>query len=411
MPTQLPPSPQRGAPSTSTYTSQHPTGGGRSGTSIFRTALQKITLYFTSLTLGTTIIIGLCVFIHLLNILFSLTDNFCLQSPAYFSSPLSSFPKLFTNHFTHTDIFHLIGNMFVFPAVAGPLERDLGTFQFLHAVGIILALVASFLYIIVGGVIGVIIKAIGQQCSLGLSGLIFALMTVEAWQGRPPFEHVHIGSWEILGHYLPWIIFGISSIIYPWSSFVGHLTGILAGILYGMGFLDILLLRPRQLAALRDARIFSGLTRRRNFVDTQGSVALPTTSPGGSARVLNPFGGSSSAPNHKSTTSGSGFFNNFTRNGSQARGGPSYTSLSDDALLNSDNDPLLWDEEPAGVGIVDDIDEAVLDLEGVDGLDGEVEGGGASGDGAASVVVETGGADATPAALGKSTKAEGPPLI
>ncbi|KNC99258.1 uncharacterized protein SPPG_05513 [Spizellomyces punctatus DAOM BR117] len=295
---------------------------------------QFLTSAYTDLPLGTAIIVSACVVIHFLNIFtkdLAWTSKGCLAAWAYLKAPVANFHRLFANQFLHVGIFHLVLNILAFPSFAAPIERDIGTFQFLHVI-FLWSFINSFLYVLLGSILGLItLTGWGTACSAGLSGLIFSALTVEAVLERGIFTPRRIFGREIAGVAYPWIIFGIAAIITPWASFIGHLSGILGGMLYAYHLLDFLLLPSRFIAALQSARIFSALTARSNYHEAPGGVALPTN-----ANELPSTGGAAS--------SRGGLFSKVR----SAFGGARYTPVGNPPLSpDDDNDPLLWeDDEP-----------------------------------------------------------------
>ncbi|KAJ3175435.1 hypothetical protein HDU87_006255 [Geranomyces variabilis] len=300
-------------------------------------ALRSGIASYRQLPPTTMLVIGLVLAIELVSLIFSgLPESACLSARGYLASPLLGIVRLFSNHFVHVGVLHVILNSLTWPVFAVPAETALGTAQFAHVV-LVLAAVDSALYVILGLFLGLFVDGFGTACSAGLSTLIFSFLTIEACQSRGIFETLHIGTFQIPGPAFPAIIFGISSMIFPTASFVGHLSGLLGGYLFAFKILDRLLLPARILNTLENGRLFAQVSRWQTFVPHPAALSLPTHSrdlPGSSNFSLsNPFGRPISARYAP--------VNNPIGGG----GATSEIGTEDASSNNGDNDPLMWDED------------------------------------------------------------------
>ncbi|KAJ3148274.1 hypothetical protein HDU89_004871 [Geranomyces variabilis] len=208
-----------------------PTANGSSVLSRANAALRSGVSGYRQLPPATGLVIALVLAIELVSLIFSgLPESACLSARGYLSSPLLGILRLFSNHFVHIGVLHVILNALSWPVFAVPAETALGTVQFAHVV-LVLAAVDSAIYVVLGLFLGLFVDEWGTACSAGLSTLIFSFLTIEACQSRGIFETLHIGTFQIPGPAFPTIIFGISSMIFPTASFVGHLSGLLGGYL------------------------------------------------------------------------------------------------------------------------------------------------------------------------------------
>ncbi|KAJ3019562.1 hypothetical protein HKX48_001989 [Thoreauomyces humboldtii] len=159
-------------------------------TAFAATAARHVLATLATLPSGTVFVLLLCLGLHILSYPFSFLGNAgCLAANAYISSPISNVLKLLSNHFLHVGWWHLIMNSMAWPSFAVPLEQELGTYQFMHVI-LLLSLVSSFIYVLVGAFFGLMITQFGAACSEGLSALIFALLTIEASHARGLFERL-----------------------------------------------------------------------------------------------------------------------------------------------------------------------------------------------------------------------------
>ncbi|KAJ3172987.1 hypothetical protein HDU88_004446 [Geranomyces variabilis] len=318
-----------------------PTTSGSSVLSRANAALRSGVSGYRQLPPATGLVIALVLAIELVSLIFSgLPDSACLSARGYLSSPLLGILRLFSNHFVHIGVLHVILNALTWPVFAVPAETALGTVQFAHIL-LVLAVVDSALYVVLGLFLGLFVDEWGTDCSAGLSTLIFSFLTIEACQSRGIFETLHIGTFQIPGPAFPMIIFGISSMIFPTASFVGHLSGLLGGYLFAFKVLDRLHLPTRILNTLENGRLFAHVSRWQTFVPHPAALSLPTHSrdlPGSSNFSLsNPFGRPISARYAP--------VNNPIDGGASELGANTNDDEDDDDSNVNDNDPLMWDDD------------------------------------------------------------------
>ncbi|KAJ3150062.1 hypothetical protein HDU86_006786 [Geranomyces michiganensis] len=123
-------------------------------------ALRGTAASYRSLPPTTAVIIAVCFTLQLLSFLFtSLPQTACLSARNYLSSPLTSIPRLFLNHFVHVGVLHFVLNSLAWPAFAVPAETALGTVQFAYVV-MLLSVVDSVIYITLGLVLGVVVEGL-----------------------------------------------------------------------------------------------------------------------------------------------------------------------------------------------------------------------------------------------------------
>jgi hypothetical protein len=73
-------------------------------------------------------------------------------------------------------------------------------------------------------------------CSVGFSGVIFALIVAETHVNNIQHRSFY-GLFSVPAAYFPWLLLVLWQFIIPQVSFFGHLSGILAGIMYSKGWL------------------------------------------------------------------------------------------------------------------------------------------------------------------------------
>ncbi|KAI8845672.1 hypothetical protein BJ741DRAFT_585498 [Chytriomyces cf. hyalinus JEL632] len=227
--------------------------------------------WYGKLPLGVGIVIGVCTAFQLFG-LFVTVDQ-CFSGSAFWLAPVSRAATLFLSHFLHTGWLHFILNMLSFAPFAGYQERNMGTYPFLHFT-LLLAATCSVVYFAIAFVVGIVWSTIWTQCVAGLSGIIFALISLEANRGEMQTQDFF--GIKVPGAMFPWVLLVVTQFLIPGAAFFGHLAGILTGILHARGFLDAFVPGPDTFSRLESAPFFGGLSRYSAYVGQPGSISLPT---------------------------------------------------------------------------------------------------------------------------------------
>ena len=135
----------------------------------------------------------------------------------------------------HGSDTHLYYNMLSFAGKGGQLERALGAPAFAALLALLLPLTAAcYVALALTAAALPALAPLGggpsalRACAVGFSGVIFALKTVIA--SETAGEEV-IGGFRIPTRWAPWAELLLFQLLQPDVSFIGHLAGILAGLL------------------------------------------------------------------------------------------------------------------------------------------------------------------------------------
>ena len=139
-------------------------------------------------------------------------------------------------------------NMLAILLFGNNVEKEYGSLfyaAFNLAVGLISNLIALAAYFLVGFYLPE--KYYGgmkylTMCGVGYSNILFGTMLVYAYIGNPK---ANIFGFPVPKKILPWLYLGLTSILVPNASFMGHLTGILAAVLIKFAGFSFLLPRYR----------------------------------------------------------------------------------------------------------------------------------------------------------------------
>lgn len=144
-----------------------------------------------------------------------------------------SWNRIILPAFMHADDCHLYYNMLSLSWKGIHLEQELGSGDFLQLV--IFSLITSHLLVVV--IAYVLFEILGYSssmtgyntCAIGFSAVLFSLKFV--WNNLSP-ETTNVMGISVPSRYAAWVELVIISLITPNVSFLGHLCGILAGMLY-----------------------------------------------------------------------------------------------------------------------------------------------------------------------------------
>eukprot|EP00953_Heterococcus_sp_UTEX-ZZ885_P014557 8235-Heterococcus_DN1.PRE.4 len=178
--------------------------------------------------------------------LFTTTTAVCMN-PAAIARDLShghlNTARLFGSALIHGDDMHLWYNMLSLLNKGVTLETATGSGHFLllvlglWALSQLLVVVLSYVLLLVG------YTDPFYMCSVGFSGVIFALKYILGHRSVPSLTQVMYFTMDI--KYAAWAELILIQFLVPNASFLGHLCGILAGILWEHGPTVLLLLKPK----------------------------------------------------------------------------------------------------------------------------------------------------------------------
>ena len=206
--------------------------------------------WWASLPMGTRGTFVLNVFLYVLGLCLpqdwslsahSAPANFCMFPKAIWFFPEQVY-RVYTSAFLHANLMHIGFNMFSFIQAGPSLERVVGTARFV-------CLIVCFVTILGALYDGISLICLFvfefdrffNECAIGFSGVLFALMTIESLLApadrllRLPF------GIQVPSRWYPWALLIFCQLIMPGVSLIGHLVGILGAYLYMLGALWIFL--------------------------------------------------------------------------------------------------------------------------------------------------------------------------
>uniref|UniRef100_A0A671WF69 Rhomboid domain containing 1 n=1 Tax=Sparus aurata TaxID=8175 RepID=A0A671WF69_SPAAU len=142
--------------------------------------------------------------------------------------------RLLLSPLHHADLLHLFFNMAFFLPSGKRLERRLGGAWFVYLLSVF-SLLTRLVYLALQAVLTELTQdqSYSTTCAVGFSGVLFALKVL-SYQDNPDGESSVMG-YTVSNRYATWAELIVIQITTPRASFIGHLAGILVGLLYTAG--------------------------------------------------------------------------------------------------------------------------------------------------------------------------------
>jgi len=204
-------------------------------------------------------------------------EKFCVL-PRVMVSDWKQAYRLVTSMFLHGGLLHLLFNMIAFQQMGCSLERRVGSLEMIWMI---------FLFGILGGLSIVIISYLLTvnplffypnflfQCTIGFSGVLFSLVTIETH-----FNPTNYSLWGIVSvpaRLYPWILLILAQFLMSGVSFIGHLSGIIIGYLYAYEFLKWLIPSAEFFIKTESSRLLGFFVKRDGYITHPSLGRLPTT--------------------------------------------------------------------------------------------------------------------------------------
>jgi len=288
----------------------------------------RASVWFRSIPLVTRVVFAICVIIRISEYLFGTIHGTVCLIPGLVIYEKEIY-RIVTPIWFHGGILHLVLNMMAFLPMGTTIERSmLGSLSFAHLI---------LLFDLLCGVIHVVLAALlfynpflqypeyTFQCNVGLSSVIFGLLTISCYQS-PNSNRSIFGFFSVPAKIYPWALLVILQFIMPGISFLGHLSGILSGVLYVYGYLNIFLLSNATLSKIESS--LGWIVMRDGYITNPGlgapssNSSLPSrssnndNSPGLFTRLSNMIP-SRSPSSSSGTFSGNGYVLGTNNNNSQ----------------------------------------------------------------------------------------------
>ncbi|XP_024383795.1 rhomboid-like protein 14, mitochondrial isoform X1 [Physcomitrium patens] len=139
--------------------------------------------------------------------------------------------RLFLSAFYHVDETHLVYNMISLMWKGVQLEGSMGSQKFAGLLAVLLGL-SSSLVVASSSLLAFLADSptsFYSECAVGFSGVLFALKVVLNYNSP---SHTNVYGILVPSRYAAWVELLVIQMFVPGTSFLGHLCGILAGVIY-----------------------------------------------------------------------------------------------------------------------------------------------------------------------------------
>ncbi|XP_041353088.1 rhomboid-related protein 4-like [Gigantopelta aegis] len=153
----------------------------------------------------------------------------------------SQWKRLFLSPFYHADDMHLYFNMVSLLWKGMMLEKMFRSTYFAFLVAVF-TVATGMVYVILSMLMDGLMDdhRYSTSCAIGFSGVLFA-MKVLTTHYTPSGLHYAFGFIPVPSRWIYWVELILISMVYPNASFIGHLSGILVGLLYVHGPLKLMM--------------------------------------------------------------------------------------------------------------------------------------------------------------------------
>nr|XP_020461301.1 rhomboid-related protein 4 [Monopterus albus]XP_020461302.1 rhomboid-related protein 4 [Monopterus albus] len=147
---------------------------------------------------------------------------------------LQDWRRLLLSPLHHVDDLHLYFNMASFVWKGIKLERRLGGAWFLYLLSVF-SLLTGIVYLVLEALLTELTQdqSYSMSCAVGFSGVLFALKVLSNYYH--PGGVTYVMGFPVPNRYASWVELVLIHITSPGTSFIGHLAGILVGLLYTSG--------------------------------------------------------------------------------------------------------------------------------------------------------------------------------
>ena len=256
-------------------------------------ATGQVSAWWASLPMGTRGTFVVNVFLYVLGLCLpqdwplsanSAPGNFCMYPKAIWFEPQQIY-RVFTSAFLHANLMHIGFNMFTFIQTGPSLERMLGSSRFVCLIFCFVTILGA-LY---DGISLVCLFFFGfdrffNECAIGFSGVLFALMTIESLLAPADRLLSLPFGIQVPSRWYPWALLIFCQFIMPGVSLIGHMVGILGAYLYMLGALWIFLPSESFVERVEEWSLFSPAVAHNSFVRCEHSqlrLLPPQLQPGG----------------------------------------------------------------------------------------------------------------------------------
>ncbi|KAJ1660462.1 hypothetical protein IWQ61_000609 [Dispira simplex] len=170
--------------------------------------------------------------------------------------------RLLTYPLVHYGIFHILFNLMVLLPLSTTAEKRVGSVQYVYMLGVLFTFLPGILY---ASLIHLIFRSSETHVASGTSGWVFALIAWECCRVEGPRSF--LGLFQISSQLFPPVLLVLTELLFPQSSFFGHVACMAFGYLYAYGKLNTLIPSTEWFNRMQHRAPFSWMTTSPRFID------------------------------------------------------------------------------------------------------------------------------------------------
>ncbi|KAJ1657494.1 putative rhomboid protease [Dispira simplex] len=170
--------------------------------------------------------------------------------------------RLLTYPLVHYGIFHILFNLMVLLPLSTTAEKRVGSVQYVYMLGVLFTFLPGILY---ASLIHLVFRSSETHVASGTSGWVFALIAWECCRVEGPRSF--LGLFQISSQLFPPVLLVLTELLFPQSSFFGHVACMAFGYLYAYGKLNALIPSTEWFNRMQDRAPFCWMTASPRFID------------------------------------------------------------------------------------------------------------------------------------------------
>ncbi|KAJ1969972.1 Tryptase beta-2 [Dimargaris xerosporica] len=170
--------------------------------------------------------------------------------------------RLATYPWAHFGFFHVALNVIGFVGLSASAERRVGSLQFLYLLVVVFSVIPGVMFFLVATLL---VRSLKFHLISGISGWIMALLAWECCRVDAPRSF--FGLFQVSSKLFPVVFLCLVELIFPHSSFFGHLFAMAVGYLYAYGKLDRIAPASETITQWQNKPLMNALTASPRFID------------------------------------------------------------------------------------------------------------------------------------------------
>lgn len=260
----------------------------------------------------TLFIAAFCVVLYLAQVYHARPSAICLSPIRVFTQ--FAVYRIFTSPFFHAGFFHILFNTIAWMIIGRDYERSTGTLAAAYSIFILLIPLIAILHCTAAFLVDALAQtSFRNECAIGLSGVLFALLVVNVEVSPGTTVNV-FGLFSMPKKWYPWALAAVLQLLSPGLSLFGHLSGIILG--YGLVYGYLNRLSPSDYK-LEDFETVTGLASMPLWQPMTTSTGIPNAGASTLPQTSSAFGESTSATRQSTWSQLTSWFSSASTTGNE----------------------------------------------------------------------------------------------